>query len=332
MFYAQAITSLGGPDVISRIALDEPELDDGQVLIEVQATSYNNIDAILRKEDFGLPFPIVPGTDVVGRIVSGSQLGQRVIVNPSIPCGECNKCLSGGLCEYVHILGVNCPGGYGRFIKVPANQCYPLPENIPTEIAAAAPLTFLTAWRMLNTKACVARGDRVVIWGATGALGSTAISLVRHLGGVPIAVVRSKKFIDRLINHGAEYVVLADEVEQMVNELTDGSGAEVVFEGPGTPTWITSLRMLAQGGRLVTAGVTGGKDGVTDIEDLYYKQVTIFGSRMGYQHEFEEAISLLISGAAKPLIDSVMPIAQAQKVHEIVERGDRCGKIVMLHE
>jgi NADPH:quinone reductase-like Zn-dependent oxidoreductase len=331
---AVAITRLGGPEVIESIDTGvQISADEGMVVIHTEATSYNNIDAILRTEDFGLQFPIIAGSDVVGRVQTGPMAGKRVMVNPGVPCGSCDMCLSGNRCRYVKILGVHIPGGYAEFVKVPSAQCYEVPESHPIEELAAFPLAFLTAWRMLKTRAKVLPGQTVLIWGATGGLGSAAIAVTRALGGHPIAVTRRSEHVGTLIDYGAAEVVdvsAVDPVDQ-VARLT-GGGVDVVFEGPGAATWDRSIAMVTQGGVIVTAGVTTGNMVALDVEDLYYRQISILGSRMGYADEFEEVLGQLVSGGLRPLVDEVTTLSSARSVHEKVLAGNRCGKVVMLND
>lgn len=329
---AMGITKLGGPEVLRDVAVDALEVTTGCVRLHVDATAYNNIDALLRREDFGLDFPIFPGSDVVGRIADGNGVGGRVIVNPGIPCGNCESCRSGHRCPYVHILGVHRSGGYRGEVVVPETQCYPLPDDLDTELAAAFPLAFLTSWRMLVTRANLQEGQSVLIWGANGSLGSAAINVAKARGAVVFAVVRNKAWAPALLEYGADRVLSQEDASELIPKLTAGRGVDVVFEGPGTPTWEDSLRHVAQGGVIVTAGITGGRWGKTDIEDLYYKQVSILGSRMGYAEEFEEALAEFLAGRLRPLVGDVVGLSEAASVHARGESGQRCGKIVMIND
>jgi NADPH:quinone reductase-like Zn-dependent oxidoreductase len=332
---AMTISRLGGPEVL-RISLDieSPAPREGFSLIRTSATSYNNIDAILRTEDFGLRFPIVPGSDLVGEATSGKLAGQRVIVNPAIPCGECGPCSEGKKCPFVRILGVHQSGAYGEFVLVPESQCFPLSDDISLASAAAFPLVFLTAWRMLKTRAQLEAGQVVAIWGATGGLGSAAIAVTRCLGGIPIALTRRRGTEQALLGYGAEEVfdVESGDVVQELRRVTGGVGADVIFEGPGASTWDRSMAMVRQGGIIVTAGVTSGAKAMLDIEDLYYKQVSILGSRMGYADEFAEVLSQLNEGRLVPLVAGTRGLSEAMEVHQLATDGGRCGKIVMIYD
>jgi NADPH:quinone reductase-like Zn-dependent oxidoreductase len=332
---AMVITALGGPEVVEEAQVPMPEADGVKIsLLHTEATAYNHIDAILRTEDFGLAFPVVPGSDVVGKVEVGPLAGRRVVVNPGIPCGTCDGCAAGRACRYVNILGVSSWGGYGEYVAVPSGQCYVVPDHLSLEVLAAFPLTFLTAWRMLKTRVGLAEGQTVLVWGASGGLGSAAISVTRALGGIPIAVTRRSSVSSVLTEYGAEHVVdlsqasLPDEVAR----LTDGLGVDVVFEGPGTDTWQKSVEVVRQGGVIVTAGVTTGIDTSLDIEDLYYRQLSFLGSRMGYASEFEQVLRELEIGRVRPLVGEVTNLSNARAVHDEVSHGRHHGKVVMIND
>ena len=332
---AMGITRIGGPEVLQRVEVDVPDRSSRMLaLVRTEATAYNHVDAIMCKEDLGLEFPHVPGSDVVGRLVGGPLAEARVVVNPGIPCESCDGCLKGQFCRYVRVLGVHSFGGYGEYVAVPVRQCFAIPEHIPLEEAAAFPLAFLTAWRMLSTRANVAPGQTVLIWGATGSSGSAAIAVTKILGGRAIAITRRPDCEERLLRYGAERVInVADnDLEIEVAKATHGRGAEIVFEGPGSATWERSMKVVSQGGIIVTAGVTTGSNVSLDIEELYYRQISVIGSRMGYVHEFEAALGEFIARRVSPLISKVTGLSEARRVHRVAASGERCGKIVMVYD
>jgi len=333
---AAAITGIGGPDVVSVVDVDDPIARPGELVVQVEATSYNHIDALLRTEDFGNPFPLVPGSDVVGRVVGGEDDATKgkVMVNPGIPCGACDMCSRQSTCRYVRILGVHRSGGYGEFVSVPAAQCFRLPDSVDVDKAAAFPLVFLTAWRMLRTRARLAPGESVLIWGASGGLGSAAAAITRLLGGRTIAVVRHSEHVEALQRYAADFVIDSSTTDVLaaVMELTDGAGVDVVFEGPGNPTFATSIQAVSQGGRIVTAAASGGKQVEMNVEDLYYRQISVLGSRMGYRHEFVEILNHFLAGRIAPLVSTVLPLSQARSAHQMAANGNRCGKMVLRND
>jgi len=329
------VRRIGDPEVLQVSEVNMPDSSGGAMaVVRTEATSYNNVDAMLRREDFGLDFPVIPGSDLVGRAVSGAHEGKRVIVNPGIPCGKCGRCVTRLSCPYVNILGVQCSGAYGEYVAVPEEQCFLLPDGVSVEAAAAFPLVFLTSWRMLKTRAGLSPGQVVLIWGATGGLGSAAVAVCKALGGQAIAITRRTQTVERLLEYGADHVidVSSQDLCSEVTRITGGRGVDIVFEGPGTITWDSSMKVVAQGGVVVTAGVTTGSHASLDIEDLYYRQITILGSRMGYADEFSAVLAELARGGIRPLISSVRGLSDARSVHESVASSMECGKIVMMYD
>ena len=177
-------------------------------------------------------------------------------------------------------------------------------------------------------------GEHVLIWGASGGLGSAAVAIAKALSARAIAIVRNSRHVAILENYGADVVIDAStvNVSAAVKSLTSGEGVDVVFEGPGADTWPTSMAVVSQGGRIVTAGVTSGSSVQVDLEDLYYRQVSILGSRIGHQTEFIEVFGQLLAGHLRPLISEVIPLSHAVEAHRRAARGDRCGKIVLRHD
>jgi NADPH:quinone reductase-like Zn-dependent oxidoreductase len=208
---------------------------------------------------------------------------------------------------------------------------YPKPANLSFVEAAAFPLTFLTAWHMLVGRADVQKGESVFIWGASGSLGSAAVQLAQYLGARVIAATRSEDAAKKIRAVGADESVLYTETDVVheVQLLTNGLGVDVVFESVGEKTWQQSIAMLRMLGRLVIAGTTSGDNGAINLSDLYYKQLTILGARMGTKEEFEKVLSIMESGTMKPVIDSVFPLEKSAEAQRRMEEGKHVGKIVL---
>ncbi len=166
----------GGVDVLQYGNFSIPQLKEGGALIRVRACALNHLDLWIRREQgWAEPMPHIPGSDISGIIekINGKsefQVGDEVVINPSIPCGNCRSCKSKKDCEKVIILGAKTQGGYAEYATVPLSQVYPKPKNLSFAEAAAFPLTFLTAWHMLVTRAQLQKGETVFIWGASGGL------------------------------------------------------------------------------------------------------------------------------------------------------------------
>lgn len=325
----------GGADVLEYGDLPTPVPSAGEALVRVKACGLNHLDLWLRKGR-DIPLPHVPGSDVSGVIerINGTAtlpVGTEVTINPAIPCGSCPRCKANKACETVRIFGAATWGGYAEYVTVPLPQLFAKPEHLSFVEAAAFPLTFLTAWHMLGGRAQLRHGESVFIWGASGALGTAAMQIASYLGARIIGAAKSEQVGERLRQLGAHEVIMytQEDVVERVKALTDGIGADVVFESVGEKTWQQSIAMLRPNGRLVIAGATSGERGVVNLSDLYVRQLSILGARMGTREEFEEVLRLVASGDLKPVVDSTFPLSEAAKAQERMEKGRHIGKIVL---
>ncbi|MHB8974209.1 MAG: zinc-binding dehydrogenase [Pirellulaceae bacterium] len=339
MMKAAYITHLGDLDALSVGDLQRPERAASETILRVEAVGLNWLDVLLRTEDFGLTFPHIPGSDVVGVVEeTRSPLltpGDVVVVNPAIPCGKCDgEATNADECRFVRILGVHGPGGYGSFISVPDSQIYQAPAGMSVTEAAAFPLDYLTAWRMLVTKADLKPGESVFIWGASGSLGCAAVAIARSLGAIVIAAAGTQEFADSLLTIGADHIILykTENVLQRVKALTHGDGVDCVFESIGAATFETSMRAVRPHGRIVICGTRSGNAANVNLEDLYYNQIRVYGSRMGTRSEFEEILSRITGAAWRPVVAAELPLIAVRAAHGLLQNRTKIGKIVLRHE
>jgi NADPH:quinone reductase-like Zn-dependent oxidoreductase len=183
---------------------------------------------------------------------------------------------------------------------------------------------------MLVTKAHVAEGDWVLVWGAGGGVGTAAFSIAKALGARTVVTSSSDEKLARLRELGADAALNHRRVDLAaeVKELT-GGGADIVIEHVGEATWQTSLAAARPGGRIVVCGATSGPNPPAALHRVWWKELTIYGSTMGTKEDFEGAYELVRSGRARPLVDRVFPLAEARAAHERLERGEQLGKIVL---
>ncbi len=316
--------------------IDKPEPKTGEMLIRVKACALNHLDLHMLKGRFKLFLPHIPGSDVSGTIAeingkSHLKVGQAVVVNPAIPCGRCPRCKQKLSCEIVNIFGYKNQGGYAEYVSVPIEQVYSKPKNLSFVEAAAFPLTFLTAYHMLISRANLQKNETIFIWGASGGLGSIAIQISKYIGAKVIGAISSEKDIEKLKMLGVDYIVnyLKDNVEKSINKITNNDKVDVVFESVGTKTWNTSLAILRPHGRLVMAGVTSGATASQDLSDIYYYQQTILGSRMGTKEEFKQVLKLVESGKLKPIIDKIFPLREIDRAIKRLTESKQFGKLVL---
>jgi len=255
-------------------------------------------------------------------------------VNPMLSCGTCAMCLRGddNQCRSYDVLGRIRNGGYAEKVSVPGVNCLAYPENLPWEQAAAVPLVFMTAWHMLVARANVRAGEDVLVIGAGSGVGSAAIQIARMLGARVIATAGSPAKLERAKSLGAHEVVdhSRDDLAAQVRALTAKKGADVVVEHVGGVVFENALSALARDGRLVTCGATAGNKVTLDINVLFGKHQTILGSYMGRKRDLAEVLEFVRAGKLAPVVDSVMPLADARKAHDRIEARQHFGKVVLV--
>jgi len=330
----------GGPEVLRYEDTPDPTLNPGEVLVRVRACALNRLDVWERIGLPGvkIPMPHISGSDVAGEVAAAMApdvvVGQRVMLQAGMSCGRCQACLSGrdNECARYEVLGyLNHAGGYAEFVRVPAQNLVPLQDDIDFIRAAAFPLTFVTAWHMLMTRARLRRGEDVLVLAAGSGVGQAAIQIARLHGARVFATAGSEQKLERARALGAAEVIhhhkqdIADEIRR----LTNRRGVDVVIEHVGEATWPRSVRSLARGGRLVTCGATTGANGGIDLRVLFAKQLTLLGSYMGTKGELLEAARFFFTGQLTPVVDRTYPLADAAAAQMRLERSEQFGKIVL---
>ncbi|MCU1381496.1 MAG: Alcohol dehydrogenase, zinc-binding domain protein [Acidobacteria bacterium] len=330
----------GGPEVLSYEDAPEPDLAPGEVLVRVRACALNHLDVWARGGLPGvtIPMPHIAGSDVAGDVAASAaadvSVGGRVMLQPGISCGRCAACLSGSdnECARYEVLGyLHHPGGYAEYVKVPVQNLISIPDEIDYVHAAAFPLTFLTAWHMLMTRARLNRGEDVLVLAAGSGVGQAAIQIACLHGARVFATAGTDEKLERARALGASEVIHhhTQDIAGEVRRLTNKRGVDVVIEHVGEATWAKSVRALARGGRLVTCGATTGANGAININALFSKQLSILGSYMGTKGELMRAARLFFAGQIKPVIDRTFPLGEAAAAHRRMEESGQFGKIVL---
>ena len=332
--------SHGGPDVLRLEEVADPVIGPGEALVRVRACALNHLDLWQRRglRRVTIPLPHISGSDVAGEVVAANggsvAAGTRVMVQPGVSCGHCLACLSGddNECPQYEVLGYrNHPGGYAELTKVPIQNLVPLPDTIPFVDAAAFPLTFVTAWHMLITRARLQRGEDVLVLAAGSGVGQAAVQIARLTGARVIATAGSDAKLDRARALGADEGINhhTQDIAEEVKRLTGRRGVDVVVEHVGAATWAKSVRSLARNGRLVTCGATTGGDAGLDLLALFSKRLSIIGSYMGTKAELIRAAQHFFAGRLKPVIDRTYPLAEAAAAQQRLEESGQFGKIVL---
>jgi len=338
---AIALRAHGGPEVVKLEELPDPVAGPGEVVVQVKAAALNHLDIWVRAGWPGLKlsWPHVLGSDVAGVVesvgpgVNDPKPGDAVVVNPSLGCGRCERCLAGeeNLCRRFSILGEHVSGGQAEKLAVAARNVLPKPSNLSFEEAAAVPLTFMTAWHALVARARLRLGETVLVHAAGSGVGVAAVQIAKLHGARVIATAGSDAKLEKARALGADEVVNY-ETQDFVSEvkrLTGKKGVEVVFEHVGKKTWEKSILAAGLGGRIVTVGATTGHDPLTDLRHVFFRQLSILGSTMGTAAELVEVLRWVGEGKLRPVVDRVLPLADAVKGQGLLSDRAQFGKIVL---
>ena len=307
----------GGPEVLRYEDAPDPEPGPGEVLVRLRAASLNHLDLWVRKGLPSVPKPRILGADGAG---IREDTGERVVINPGIEHGE-----------QISVVGEHMDGTHAELVAVPETNVYPLPDEISFEDAAAFPLVFETAYRLLVTRARLREGEWVLLWGIGSGVATAGLAIAKALGAKALVTSSSDEKLERATALGADATVnhATGEVREAVKEATGSAGVEVVLEHVGEATWQTSIQAARSGGRIAVCGATSGPNPPAALHRIWWKQLSILGSTMGTREDFEAAYELVKSGRAKPVVDSVYPLEEARAAHERMEAGEQFGKIVL---
>jgi len=321
--------------------LDDPQLKDSEVLLAVKAAALNHLDIHVRngRPGIDIPMPHVLGSDAAGVVIAagagvhGIREGDEVILNPGLSCGCCEFCLRGehSLCTSFGIVGLSRPGTFAEKVAVPFWCVRPKPAYLTFEEAAALPLATLTAWRMLMTRCRLQAGDTVLIHGIGGGVALAGLGLALMAGAEVIVTSSSTEKLGKASRLGAHHTIdyTAEDVAARVRQITQGRGVDVAMDSVGAATWPVDFAAVRKGGMIVLCGVTSGAAAETDLQALYWNQLTIMGSTMGSAEDFRRMLAAVKTANFKPVIDSVMSIDDAAKALSKMETGDQFGKIVL---
>ncbi len=338
---AVAMRAHGGPEVVEILEVPEPTAGPGQALVRVKAAALNHLDVWVRQgwPGLSLHFPHVFGSDVAGVVaaigsgVEGWKVGDEVVVNPALGCGRCERCLGGAenLCRHFAILGEHVPGGQAEWLVVPARNLCAKPGRLTFEEAAAVPLTFMTAWHALVVRAALRPGETILIHAAGSGVGVAAVQIARLLGARVIATAGSPAKLEKARALGADEGIDYERQDFLaeVKRLTGRRGVDVVFEHVGKKTWEKSLLAAGIGGRIVTVGATTGHDPLTDLRHVFFRQLSVLGSTMGTAADLLQVLAFVERGTLRPVIDRVLPLADARAAQGLLADRAQFGKIVL---
>jgi NADPH:quinone reductase-like Zn-dependent oxidoreductase len=313
----------GGPEVLRYEEVPDAAPGPGEVLVSLRAASLNHLDLWVRKGLPSVPKPRILGADgagvvaALGRGVEGLEEGERVVINPGLEHGA-----------VITVVGEHRDGTHCELVALPAEQVFPLDDALDFETAAAFPLVYETAYRMLVTKAQLQEGEWVLIWGIGGGVATASFELARALGARTVVTSGSDEKLERAREWGAD-VTVNHATGDVVAAVKEVGGADLVVETVGEATWKTSLAAVKPGGRVTVCGATSGPNPPAQLHRFWWKQLTVYGSTMGTREDFLGAYELIRSGRARVHVDSVFPLSETRAAHERLERGEQLGKIVL---
>src|SRR5579864_2611604 len=306
---------------------------EGAVAISIRACSINHLDLFMAHGAQRVTPPRVIAADGAGVVESSGdprwRPGDEVVVFPTICDWECQACLGGQnvACPRFGVLGEHSDGAACELLHIDARNVFAKPAGLSWIEAAAFPLTFLTAWRMLTTRARLRAGETVLVVGAGAGVAVAAIRIARHLGARVFATSRSEHKRRRAVEIGAEIAFASVDFSKAVRE-TSGGGVDVVFEHVGPATLQESLRSIRMGGRIVTCGSTSGVKAEITMPRLFWSQADLLGSTMGNASEFESVLKAMDDGL-KPVIDSVHHLDDVQAALTRLDAAEQFGKVVL---
>lgn len=327
---AVRVSKPGGLEALEVAEVPDPVPGPGELTLEVKAAGVNHLDLWVRR---GLPlakYPIILGSDAAGIV---KETGRRAILSPAASCGACEFCSSGEkpLCVKYAIYGEHVNGAQAERICAPASSLIPFPDTLSFEEAASAPLVYLTAWRMLVTRGRLAPSEDVLIWSAGAGVGVACVQIARLAGARVIATASSDEKCARLRDLGADFVLnhAREDVVKRIRELTSKRGVDLVVDYIGKDTWARSVQIVRRGGRIVTCGATSGHDPAEDLRQIFFRQLEVIGCTMGNDKELQDALRPVFEGRIRPVVDSVLPLAEVAAAHQRLEQRKAFGKIIL---
>lgn len=331
----------GGPEVLEYTDFPMPEPKNGEVLVRLKAAALNRMDVMVRNGWPGLKLelPHINGADGAGEVAGlgentkGFKIGERVVVNANLGCGDCEFCLKGqdNMCLNWHLLGESVRGTYTEYICLPARQLYKLPEDFNLHQAAAAALVYQTAWHSMVKRGGVKVGETVAIVGAGGGVNSASIQVAKYLGARVIVIGSNSKKLKEAEALGADILIDRSKEEDWSKAVfiaTQRRGVDAVVDNVGI-TFPLSLRILRKGGRLLTVGNSGAPRFEIDNRYIFAKHLSIIGSTMSTLADFAEVMDLVVDGRLQPIIDRTFPLKEAAAAQERLWNGENFGKITL---
>lgn len=320
----------GGVEVLKYEDVKEPDLGPEDVLVKVKAAALNHLDLRLRsgKSPRPVDLPHVGGIDIAGDVekvgenVSEIQPGQRVVIDPTVktPKGP-------------SVIGVNMWGGLAEYVKVPASNVVPIPNEVSYDDASTLPICYVTAWYGLVDRGGMEQGETVLVHAAGSGTGSAAVQVAKELGANVIATAGSDEKLEKVKELGADATINynSSDFAEEVKNITEGKGVDLIFDQIGASAWENNLKSLKAGGRILLVGVVGGGQetlnfGPIIMRDLSLLGVTVFRAP---RKNLINLINMLSLSRLSPVIDKKLPLSEAQEAQKMLEDRSQFGKVIL---
>jgi putative PIG3 family NAD(P)H quinone oxidoreductase len=314
----------GGPEVLRLGEAPDPVAGPGEVVVDIAATAVNRADTLQREGRYAPP----PGTtDVIGLECAGVVAEVGAGVQDWVVGDRVCALLSGG--------------GYAERVAVPAGQCLPVPDGLSMAEAAALPETVCSVWSNLVMVARLGAGDVVLLHGGASGIGTTGIQIAKQLGATVVVTAGSEAKLARCRELGADHGInyRDEDFVQRVREVTDGHGADVVLDIMGAKYLAPNVDVLATGGRLVVIGLQGGTSGELNLALLLAKRASVTATSLRGRPPAEKAAIVadvrrhvwpwVAEGSVRPVVDRMLPLAEAAEAHRVMAASEHVGKIVL---
>lgn len=334
------INGHGGNDVVHVGDRPTPQRQTGEVLVRMQASTLNQVDLYMRNSGAGIThqLPQTMGIEGFGHVAecdadSGFKVGDAVVIQPSISCGQCEFCKRGDdvLCTRISFIGEHRDGAWSEYLAVPARNVLLAPSYLTAVEAAALAVTHLTAWRMLVTQGQLKAGQTVLVFGIGGGVSVAALQLAKAMGARVIVTSRHAHKLERAKDIGADLGIHTpnEDVVKSVMAFTGKRGVDLVIENVGEAVWGDAMKSLVRGGRLVTCGATSGDQPPADLRRIFIRQLQIIGSTLGNLQEFKDLLAFCEQHHIRPVIDRVFPMDKVHEALDVMSRAEQFGKIAL---
>ena len=321
---AAVIERQGGLENLVYRDWPDPEPRPGEVLVKVRACALNHLDIFVREgmPGFPVPMPFISGGDIAGEIaalgddVTGWSVGDRVAIHPVTHEG---------------MMGEEIPGGLAEYVRVPTENVIRIADHVDFDSAAAVPIAYGTAIRMLFHRHQIRRDDLVLILGASGGVGIACLQLAKMVGARVIAAAGSADKCSSLKEMGADEAIdyTRESFSKAAWEMSGKNGVDVVINYTGGDTWVPSLRALKAGGTLLTCGATAGYETTNDMRFIWVRELVIKGSNGYSKADIETALDHVAKGRLAPVISHRLPLSEAREAERLLESREFLGKIVL---